>query len=197
MNIIEKWLKSIVFKAKSWYINNELQQGVGHAHSIIMFKRSEAVENIKHIETVIEPILQQMNLRLYEIGWHKENQMTILRIALMKDDGTIDIDTCAVVSEQISEVLDKEDLIAHEYFLEVCSPGAERELKSEQDIISAIHSYVYVKYKNPKAGRDEITGTLIHVDEEALEISYMDKAVKRQTKIERDNVALIRLAVKI
>lgn len=155
------------------------------------------MENIKHIETVIEPILQRMNLRLYEIGWHKENQMTILRIALMKDDGTIDIDTCAVVSEQISEVLDEKDLIAHEYFLEVCSPGAERELKSEQDIISALHSYVYVKYKNPKAGRNEITGTLIHADEEALEISYMDKAVKRQTRIERDNVALIRLAVKI
>lgn len=155
------------------------------------------MENIKHIETVIEPILQRMNLRLYEIGWHKENQMTILRIALMKDDGTIDIDTCAVVSEQISEVLDEKDLIAHEYFLEVCSPGAERELKSEQDIISALHSYVYVKYKNPKAGRDEVTGTLIHADEEALEISYMDKAVKRQTRIERDNVALIRLAVKI
>ena len=84
------------------------------------------MENTKNIETVIEPILQKMNLRIYEIGWHKENQMTILRVALMKDDGTIDIDTCAAVSEQISEVLDERDLIAHEYFLEVCSPGSER-----------------------------------------------------------------------
>lgn len=155
------------------------------------------MENTRNIEAVIAPILQEMNLRLYEIGWHKENQMTILRVALMKDDGTIDIDTCAIVSEQISEALDEKDLIAHEYFLEVCSPGAERELKDEQDIMSAINSYVYVKYKNPKAGKSELTGTLIQVDEEYYHISYMDKAVKRQAKIERDNVALIRLAVKI
>ena len=151
------------------------------------------MENTKNIETVIEPILQKMNLRIYEIGWHKENQMTILRVALM----TIDIDTCAAVSEQISEVLDERDLIAHEYFLEVCSPGAERELKSDADIRSALNEHVYIKYKNPKAGRSEITGTLLYADDQVLEISYMDKAVKRQTKIERENIALIRLAVKI
>ena len=155
------------------------------------------MENTKNIEMVIEPILQKMNLHLYEIGWHKENQMTILRVALMKDDGTIDIDTCAAVSEQISEVLDERDLIAHEYFLEVCSPGAERELKSDADIRSALNEHVYVKYKNPKAGRSEITGTLLYADDQVLEISYMDKAVKRQAKIERGNIALIRLAVKI
>lgn len=155
------------------------------------------MENTKNIEAVIEPVLQSRNLHLYEIGWHKEHHMTILRIALMNDEGTIDIDTCASVSEAISEVLDEKDLIAHEYFLEVCSPGAERELKSERDILSALNSYVYIKYKNPKAGKSEITGTLIHIDEEYLEISYMDKAVKKQTKIERDNVAMIRLAVKI
>jgi len=146
---------------------------------------------------VIEPILQQMNLRLYEIGWHKENAMTILRIALMREDGSMDIDTCAMVSEQLSALLDQKDLIKHEYFLEVCSPGAERELKEEADIRQAVGSYVYIKYVNPKAGRSEIYGTLQAVDDTMLHLSYMDKAVKRQTQIERDNVALIRLAVKI
>jgi len=31
-----KVIKTIVLTGNSWYINKELQQGVGHAHSIIM-----------------------------------------------------------------------------------------------------------------------------------------------------------------
>ena len=63
----------------------------------------------------------------------------------MRKDGSMDIDTCAAMSEKISEKLDEVDMIASEYFLEVCSPGAERELKDETQIRDALDEYVYVK----------------------------------------------------
>ena len=37
----------------------------------------------------------------------------------------------------------------------------------------------------------------IAVEEDAITISYMDKAVKKQAKVQKDNIALIRLSVKI
>lgn len=66
---------------------------------------------------------------------------------------------CSYV-RKISEKLDEVDMIASEYFLEVCSPGAERELKDETQIRDALDEYVYVKLKNPKAGMDAVKGYL-------------------------------------
>ena len=109
----------------------------------------------------------------------------------------MDIDTCAAQSEKISAMLDELDLISSEYFLEVCSPGAERELKSEDQIKDAIGEFVYVKLKNPKAGMDEIKGTLTAFENHTVYLDYMAKAVKKKAEIEMDNIALIRLSVKI
>lgn len=169
---------------------------MGHAHSIIMFKRSNAVENTNQIKEIIRPILTSMQIQMAECGWHREGSTSILRLAVMRADGSMDIDTCAAVSEAVSAALDEADLIAHEYFLEVCSPGAERELLSDEDIQSAVGEYVYIKYQNPKGGRDEIYGTLLQAEADHLHIAYMDKAVKRELDVERDNIARIRLAVK-
>ncbi len=189
--------KTIVFDGKSWYIIDVTSTGVGHAHSIIMFKRSNVVENTDQIKEVIRPILATMQIQMVECGWHREGSTSILRLAVMREDGSMDIDTCAVISEAVSLALDEADLIAHEYFLEVCSPGAERELYGEEDILNAVGEYVYIKFRNLKGGRDEIYGTLLQVEADHLHIAYMDKAVKRELNVDRDNIAQIRLAVKI
>ncbi len=155
------------------------------------------MENMNQINEVIRPILATMQIQMVECGWHREGSTTILRLAVMRKDGSMDIDTCAAISEAVSAALDEADLIAHEYFLEVCSPGAERVLMGDEDIRQAVGEYVYIKYRNPKGGRDEIYGTLLQVETDHLHIAYMDKAVKREMDVDRDNIALIRLAVKI
>lgn len=155
------------------------------------------MEHTEKIKALIEPLLLEQELKLYEMNWRKEGKTSVLQIAIMRMDGSMDIDTCALVSEQISQRLDQADLIAHEYFLEVCSPGAERELRSEVEIAHAIGEYVYIKYRDPKAGRNEIYGILEAIEEERLHISYMDKNIQRKTDVNKDNIALIRLAVKL
>ena len=116
----------------------------------------------------------------------------------MKGDGTMDLDSCAMISEQLSAMLDEKDLIKHEYYLEVCSPGAERELRNFEEVKAAVGEYVYVKLKNVMAkGIYEVLGTLEKCEEGMLSMTYMDKASKRKIDIAYDNVALIRLAVKL
>lgn len=155
------------------------------------------MDQISKIEALINPVLETMHVQLYECIWRQEGSTKILQIAVMHEDGTMDIDTCTNVSEQLSLVMDEQDIIPYEYFLEVCSPGAERELRNEKEIAKAIHEFVYIKLKSPKAGLDEVKGTLDAVDETGLHITYMAKAVKKKIVIEKDNVALIRLSVKI
>jgi len=49
----------------------------------------------------------------------------------MFEDGTMDLDTCTLIASEISPLLDESPLKDMKYFLEVCSPGAERELKDD------------------------------------------------------------------
>lgn len=155
------------------------------------------MDQLTRIKEMITPLLQADGIELYDVAWHTEGKNRILQISIMHSDGSMDIDTCASVSEKISEKLDEEDFIASEYFLEVCSPGAERELRNEQQITNAIGEYVYVKLKNPKAGMDEVKGTLTAFENNTVYLDYMAKAVKKKAEIDMENIALIRLSVKI
>lgn len=155
------------------------------------------MDQMTSIKALLTPVLESMNLRLYDCTWRQEGNTRILQVAIMRPDGTMDIDTCADASEHISQILDEKDLIAHEYFLEVCSPGAERELRSEEEIEQAVGEFIYIKFKDPKAGLDEVKGTLVSNHEDHVHLTYMDKAVKKKIDVEKANIAYIRLSVKI
>ena len=155
------------------------------------------MDQIAKIKVMIQPVLEQHKCSLYDLKWVQDGKMRILQVSVMYPDGSMDIDTCAGISEGISSLLDERDIISHEYFLEVCSPGAERELRSEQEILDAVGEYVFVKLKDPKAGMDSVKGTLLSADARSVEIEYMAKAVRKKIKIDSGNIALIRLSVKI
>ena len=91
----------------------------------------------------IVPILETKGCHLYDIEWLSSERPPLLRISVEKDDGSMDLDTCAICSDAISEILDQKDWFASEYMLEVCSPGAERELKNEEQLQNAIDQYVF------------------------------------------------------
>lgn len=159
--------------------------------------KGELMDQIKRIEEIVQPILNEHNLHLYEVLWRNEGNTKILQIAIMRKDGTMDIDTCSLISEAISTKLDEEDFISYEYFLEVCSPGAERELRTLEEVKEAIEEFVYIKFKNPTAGMNDVKGTLVGVDDDILHLTYMLKAVKKKIDVPYGNIAKIRLSVKI
>ena len=154
------------------------------------------MDQISKIKELAASVLDD-DIQLYDVSWQTEGKNRILQISIMRSDGSMDIDTCAAMSEKISMQLDEENLIANEYYLEVCSPGAERELRDEQQMIDAVGKFVYVKLKDPKAGMADVKGTLNAIEGHKLFLQYMDKAVKKKIEIDMDNIALIRLSVNI
>lgn len=155
------------------------------------------MDQLVRIKEMIKPIVEEASIILYDVCWRNEGSTRILQVSIMRQDGSMDIDTCSAISEKISLQLDTEDMIASEYFLEVCSPGAERELRSKEEIKEALGEFVYVKLKDPKAGLDEVKGTLQIVEDDKILIEYMAKAVRKKAEIAMDNIACIRLSVKI
>ena len=160
---------------------------------IIVGVEMEVLEKVKE---KAKELADEKGLVLYDVEWVTENKSHVLRISLDIPNRPIDIDTCSEYSDAFSKILDEEDLIEAAYYLDVCSPGAERILRNREEIAAALNDYVYVKMRDPKAGMHEVTGDLTEVGEDTVTITYKDKTRSKQIDIAFDNISLIRLAIK-
>lgn len=151
---------------------------------------------LKKVTDLIQPILDNHDVYLDDIEYVNEKNEWYLRIFIEKNEGHLDMDTCVLVSEDISLKLDEVDIISNEYYLEISSPGAEKPLKTLEKVKQSIGKYVYIQFKNPTAGMDEVYGTILNVEDDVIELQYLVKNIKKKCKVEYANVAFIRLAVK-
>lgn len=106
------------------------------------------MEQIDRLKEMLVPVLDSCSVKLYEMKWSGTGKNRTLEVAITKTDGTMDLDTCALVSEKISEVLDADSSLSDAYTLEVCSPGAEREIHDLNELKDMKEPYVYIKFKN-------------------------------------------------
>lgn len=152
---------------------------------------------LRTIESLILPLLNEANVRLFELKWRTDQQTRILQIAIMHPDGSMDLETCSTISEKISTVLDTTDLVDIPYYLEVCSPGAERQLNKTEDIGLAIGKNVHLTLIHPIEKSLEHEGTLIDYDGNLGHLEIMVKTRKKMIEFTSDNILKLRLAVKL
>ncbi len=152
---------------------------------------------MEKLKTWIEPLLASKGCSLYALEWDTSMKPPVLRIMIDREDGEVDLDLCAACSELISEKLDEMDAIAQEYMLEVCSPGAERELRTEKQIQNQRGKYVYIQFKTPMDKLSSVTAKLDEITPETLEVSFFIKGRPKKLSVDRSNIALIKSAVKI
>jgi len=151
-------------------------------------------EILDNVEKLLQPILAERELSLFDLEFVKERNDNFLRIYIDKQGG-VDLDECSIVSERVSEKLDEEDLIKGAYYLEVSSPGAERPLKTKQALIDHIGENVFVSMYVHIDGEKQYEGTLLNVEDDIVTIEYRFKHTKKQVEIPYDKIAKARLAV--
>ena len=151
---------------------------------------------LKKVTDLIQPILDNHDVYLDDIEYVNEKNEWYLRIFIEKNNGHLDMDTCVLVSEDISLKMDEADIISNEYYLEISSPGAEKPLKTLEKVKQSVGKYVYIQFANPTAGMDEVYGTILNVEDDVIELQYLVKNIKKKCKIQYENIAFIRLAVK-
>ena len=152
---------------------------------------------LKAIQESILPTLLNHQLILVDIKWVREGSMRILQIAIMDQNGEMDIETCAKISAEISPILDETSLKDQQYYLEVCSPGAERELKDDDDIRRSIEGNVFIRLHHPIEKSLEWEGKLLSYDGLKGMLEVQIKARKKTIEFSKENLAKIRLAVKL
>ena len=149
----------------------------------------------KELEKLFLPVFEKHEIAAHKIRFISGKPGT-LEVMIRKADGSMDMDTCALVSRDLSKLLDEMDFSDSAYNLDVCSFGAERELTiAELDELAG--TYIHVELKNPTKGLDQLEGTLTGSDEENITVEYMDKTRKKTAEIRKDNIRFVRIAVKL
>ena len=148
------------------------------------------------LSELFAPVFSKYGIAKSEINY-LPGKVGILEVKIMRQDGTMDMDCCAAVSQEISKLLDEIDYGQDNYNLDVCSFGAERVLESDQEISAVIGQWVHVDYRNPKDGLDSVEGELLDSDDSQVRIQYFVKGRKKTAVVEKSNIRLIRLAVRL
>ncbi len=111
------------------------------------------------VSALIKDVVESTGVKLWDVKFVKEGASWYLRVFIDKEDG-VDINNCTDVSRLIDPILDEADPINVSYYLEVCSPGLERELCEPWHFEKYIGADVKVKLIRPRDGKREFSGKL-------------------------------------
>ena len=125
------------------------------------------------VREAIEPTVTELGYRIWDVTYSKIGADYHLEITIDSDAG-IGIEDCERVHRAIDPILDEVDPIEGFYYLEVSSPGAERELRTDEHILYSIGERVEVKLFAVKDGIKSLCGTLTAFDGEHVTVTADD-----------------------
>lgn len=128
------------------------------------------------VRELIEPTVIELGYRIWDITYSKIGADYHLEITIDSDNG-IFIEDCERVHRAIDPIIDENDPIESFYYLEVSSPGIERELRSEEHISASIGSRVLCKLFTAKDGQKSYEGELLSFENGVVELSVLGKTV--------------------
>lgn len=139
------------------------------------------------VRSAIADKLAENGIELYELEYRREQNGQILRIYIDTPSG-VDTDTCVLATRAVKEFIDTLDVLDYDY-LEVSSPGIDRILKQDRDLLRFKGEQVLVKTSQPVVGRKKLIGKLIAADASTLTIEIEGQSIS----LNREIITMVRL----
>ncbi len=136
------------------------------------------------VRELVEPVVLELGYSLWDVTYTKIGADYHLEITIDHERG-IGIDDCERVHRLIDPILDEHDPIEGFYYLEVSSPGIERELRTDEHIAAMLGREVEAKLFSAKDGRKSIIGML--KSQEGAEITLDDGSA--EVKLSRSEIS--------
>ena len=128
------------------------------------------------VSDAILPTVTELGYRIWDITYSKIGADYHLEITIDKDGG-INIDDCERVHRAIDPILDECDPIEGFYYLEVSSPGIERELRTEEHILSSLGVAVEARLFVARDGSKSVVGELVGYSDGVVTIKDADREI--------------------
>ena len=122
------------------------------------------------VREIISETVSDLGYRIWDITYSKIGADYHLEITI-DSDGGIGIEDCERVHRAIEPLIDERDPIENFYYLEVSSPGLERELRTEEHILQSVGETVEAKLFTKLDGQKSVIGKLIGFSDGQLTIS--------------------------
>ena len=154
---------------------------VGRPTLLFVYRRCMHLAGKKHggntvaaVTSIAKPIAEKLGLILWDVKFVKEGASWYLRIFIDKPGG-VTLDDCEAMSRAVNDPLDEVDPINQAYFLEISSPGIERELSRPEHFEAMKGRDVSVNLFRPtEDGVKEIIAELVGLDGDNILLSDLD-----------------------
>jgi ribosome maturation factor RimP len=94
---------------------------------------------VEQVRAIASRVASSYGLDIFDVQFRREGAGMVLRIRLDRPgtgaggEESVSVGDCAVVSRDVSAILDVEDIVETAYILEVSSPGLDRPLRKADD----------------------------------------------------------------
>ncbi len=151
------------------------------------------------IEETTKVALKELGLELYDISFTASRNRKTLKVFIDHPERAVTVQDCEDASRKIGPTIDEMDLIDGSYFLEVSSPGVERELRKIADFKRFCGSFVKIITKLPVEKRTVFIGELLKYDEDknGVKIKVLERDSKREFEIDYKNVKKAQLYLEV
>jgi ribosome maturation factor RimP len=145
--------------------------------------------NLQKMREKLIPILKRYDLDIYSIRTKKEFGEKIVEILI--DVDVMDINELEKIHMEYVNLLTDEDL-DDDYYLELSSLGAERPLKTKEEVEKAIGKYIYLETNKYKGN-----GYIISFENDIIKLEINDKGRIRKIDIDFKDARHMRTSVKV
>ena len=139
---------------------------------------------VRRVKELVRPICIRNGSELFDVEFISSGNRSVLRVFIDREKG-VGIEDCRAVSEELSVLLDVEDVIAHRYSvegimpenytLEVSSPGMDRPLRNEEDLRRYAGRQIRVRFEDESGARKSLVGELSPIGEGALKLKVSEE----------------------
>jgi ribosome maturation factor RimP len=147
--------------------------------------------DLEKIRTIAERVAGSEGLSLVDVELKGERVNALLRVYIDKPGGVTHGD-CALVSEQLSAILDVEDPFPSSYTLEVSSPGLDRKLVKPSDYEHFAGRRARLVLRDPVGDQKVLEGRLAGFEAGRVRL---DSGQAGLLEVQFDNISKARLIV--
>jgi ribosome maturation factor RimP len=125
--------------------------------------------NKSKLTQLLKPVVESLGYIFWSCEYLSQGKHSVLRVYIDKEDG-IEMEDCAIVSRQVSQLLDVEDPIQSNYSLEISSPGLDRPLYDVWHYEAYVGSEIAVKLYKAINKKRQFKGVIEQVKDNVIQL---------------------------
>lgn len=140
--------------------------------------RGAAMSGSKHeqllndLRRVASRVAEEKDVELVDLMLQGSGKRRRLRVDIDRCGAAgVTHDDCKEISNSLGEAIESDDIIQESYLLEVSSPGADRPIRTEDDIRRNTGRKIVVNTEEPIDGRQSFRGLLLGTENSCLKIA--------------------------